>query len=114
MANNKRPRKPYNSEKRRLHIPMTAARHALALDLHLSTEALIADPNEHTSDKMARILMAMANAINYNSPVRIRDRTDPDGVAVKTALEALQAVQERLTRLGRYGLSGDEINALRA
>jgi hypothetical protein len=114
MAGNSKPRKRYNSDRKKLHVPMTAARNPLALDLHLTVESLVANPNEATGGRLARILAAMANAINYGSPIRIADREDADAVAVRGAMTALQAVEERFDRLGKYGLSGDEITALRA
>jgi hypothetical protein len=114
MANSRKPRKRYNPDKHKLHVPMTAAtRNPLALDLHLTVESLVSNPTEETGSRLARILMAMANAINYQSPVRIADRADDDAVAVKGALAALQAIEDRFDRLGKYGLNGDEIAALR-
>lgn len=115
MARSSKPRKAYNPNKHRLHVPMTAqTRDGLALQLHMTVEAMATQPSEALGGKLARILMAMANAITYNSPVLIKDRTDSDAVAVKGALAALQAIEERFDRVGKYGVSGDEITALRA
>lgn len=115
MAANKKTRKAYNPNKHRMHVPMTAqTRDGLALQLHMAVEAMATEPSEALGGKLARILAAMANAINYNSPTLIRDRTDPDALAVIGALKALEAIEARFDRLGKYGVSGDEITALRA
>jgi hypothetical protein len=115
MARSSKPRKAYNPNKHRMHVPMTAqTRDGLALQLHMTVEAMAATPSEALGGKLARILAAMANAINYQSPKLIRDRKDPDALAVVGALKALEAIEERFDRLGKYGVSGDEITALRA
>jgi hypothetical protein len=73
MARSSKPRKAYNPNKHRMHVPMTAqTRDGLALQLHMTVEAMAATPSEALGGKLARILAAMANAINYQSP-----ETDP-------------------------------------
>lgn len=115
MGRSSKPRKAYNPNARRLHVPMhSQTRDALALHMHLAVEDMIREPAAAAANKLARILAAMANAIDYGATARIRDRTDPAAVAVHAALEALQAIEARFDRLGKYGVSGDEITALRA
>lgn len=114
MGRSTKPRRAYNPNKHRMHVPMTSARNPLALDLHLTVEAMVADPSSGHAFRLAKILAALANAINYQSPKLIRDRTDPDALAVVGALRALEAIESRFDRLGQYGMSGDEITALRA
>ena len=114
MGRSSKPRHPYNPERHKLHVPMTSARNPLALDLHMTVEAMIAVPSSGAAFRLAKILAALANAINYQSPQLIKDRTDPDALAVVGALRALEGIEARFDRLGKYGVSGDEITALRA
>lgn len=115
MGRSAKPRRAYNPDKRRVHIPMHAeTRNSLALDLHTAVETMVAQPTSATAFRLAKILAALANAINYQSPKLIKDRTDPDALAVVGALKALEAIEARFDRLGKYGMAGDEITALRA
>lgn len=115
MGRSAKPRKPYNANRHRVHVPMhTETRNSLALDMHTAVETMVAEPSSAVATRLARILASLATAINYSSPIRIRDRKDADAMAVCGAMEALQCIEARFDRLGRYGVSGDEAKALRA
>lgn len=114
MARSSKPRKRYQGDKKRCHVPICAeTRNALALDMHLSIESLILAPNHDTHYQLANMLSAMAGAIDYAGKEKISLRTDPDAVAVISAFNALIAIEKRFDKVGKWGISGDEAQTLR-
>jgi hypothetical protein len=113
MSANRRPRKAYRP-KAIANPMMTATRESLALDLHLAVEAAITAPGIESFDQLARMLATMSIAINQQSEVRICDRQDDDAKAIHRMMKALERVQDRFDRVGKYGVSPAEAEELRA
>jgi hypothetical protein len=115
MAGSKKPRKRYNPNRFPVHVPMqSSTRDNISLELHLAIEGLILAPSDEGATLVTRMLATMANAINYGHAQSIRQRTDESAIAVRNALDTMEAIEARYDRLGKVGISGDEAQTLRA
>ena len=100
MSKSKKPRKKYTPKP--AHIPMMASmRDRLALDLHLSIEALIEASSPDTYNALSTKLCTMGYA-GVVSPY------------LEAAKQTLGVICERYERFGKVGVSSDEALALRA
>lgn len=116
MAGNKRPRKPQKVV--RINTPMQKTmRDQIALELRLAVEAMILAPGEETAQQIASFLLTLATAINSVGKLAgkayVLDRKDDDAAAIRDAMEALQDVEARFSRVGKYGVSPEEAARLR-
>jgi hypothetical protein len=117
MAGNKKTKKPQKVV--RINNPMQKSmRDEIALELRLAVEAMILAPSEETAQQIASFLLTLATAINsvgkLKGKVYVLDRKDDDATAIRDALEALQDVEARFSRVGKYGVSPEESARLRA
>lgn len=114
MAGNSKPkRKKYRPKA--IYKPMMANTRAdIALDMHLAVEACISAPSPATFDQLGAMLASMATAVNQQEGPPIEHRGDDDSKAIVRMLKTLSSIQERFDRVGKYGVSEEEAEELRA
>jgi hypothetical protein len=99
MPTTSKPRKPYRQ--RRANRPMTATVHRrLALEIRLAVETLVGAPSPDSYNTLSKMLAALAGA-------------GMKCEALTRATDTMNMVLDRYERIGKIGLSGDEIRALR-
>lgn len=89
-------------------------RDSIAMSMHMAVEVLLAAPDSKVFTDVTKQLAIMSAAVDYGASVRIKDRTDDYARAICSALEACEGIQARHAAKGVWGVSGDEINRLRA
>lgn len=99
---------------RTVHIPMLAdMRNTIATRMHIAVAELQRAPSVDSANEVAKQLAIMTAAVDYQSPVRISDRLDPECIAICCALKAMENIEQRKEVYGKVGISGDEMVALK-
>lgn len=102
MGKSAKPRHAYNTDKRRVHVPMMKnSRDNLALQLHAAVETLIGAPGIDAFNRVSKMVARTESALGR-----------PDA-CLNAAKEALYAISERFARVGKVGVSDEEAKRLK-
>lgn len=94
--------------------PMDISRkNEIMLRINLLLTAIMAEPSQAVIDNFTREIAMLTGAVACVIIEPLRERTDDDSVAICAAIDALQAVEDRFKRIGRWGCTGDELATLR-
>jgi hypothetical protein len=106
--------KPRHKQRQhRLVVPLMGATYdTKALELHLYVENAVTAPSFATLETISIRLGAITAAV-FAIGGPLPNRRDPDANAIRQMEAALLSIQDRFDRVGTWGLSGDEAQAMR-
>lgn len=109
------PKRKKKHRERVAHVPMFRdMRNRIAARMHMAVSNLQLTPTKDTANDVAKQLAIMTGAIDYISPVNISNRQEPECKAIVAALAAMVCIEKRHDEKGVWGVTGDEINSLKA
>lgn len=96
-------------------IPMMApTRDRIALAMRMAAENMAMAPSSAVATEVSRLLAIMTASMDYVTPKHLDVRADPVWLAIVAANEVMQAAEARHDAGQNYGVTGDQLQALRA
>lgn len=92
---------------------MPATRRGIATGMHVAVMQLTTSPSAAAHTEFAKRLAIVSAAWDAQSSVPIAKRDDELSRALAGALQAAQAIEDRHDRIGQWGLTGDEMQAVK-
>lgn len=85
----------------------------IMLRVNLLLTSIMQEPSYDNINEFSREIAILTGAVACFVEVPLRERSDEHSRAIIGGIDALESVQARHNRIGKWGCNGDEIAALR-